>query len=108
MEQENTWRLKSRAIWLEKGYENTKFFQAYAKGRKVENIIWSLKDQEGRPCTTFDELANLGKTYFQTLFKADKNINIAKIIKVALFLPNFVSDQGNQYLFVEVTEDELK
>jgi hypothetical protein len=100
--------LKSRAIWLEKGDENTKFFQAYAKGRKAENTIWSLKDQEGRPCTTFEGLANLGKNHFQTLFKADRNINIAEIIKVALYLPSFVNEQGNQDLFVEVTEDELK
>jgi hypothetical protein len=43
-EQENTWRLKIRVIWLEKEDENTKKFQAYAKGRKVENTIWSLKN----------------------------------------------------------------
>jgi hypothetical protein len=44
-EREAEWRLKSRAIWLEKGDENTKFFQAFAKGRKMANTIWSLNDQ---------------------------------------------------------------
>ena len=42
LEKEEAWRLKSRAIWLECGDENTKFFHAYARGRKVENTIWSL------------------------------------------------------------------
>ena len=34
MEQEEVWRLKSMAIWLESRDDNTKFFQAFAKGRK--------------------------------------------------------------------------
>jgi hypothetical protein len=31
-EKESSWRLKSIALWLQSGDENTKFFQAYAKG----------------------------------------------------------------------------
>jgi hypothetical protein len=107
-EQENSWRLKSIAIWLEKGDKNKKLFQAYTKGRKAENTISSLKDQEGRTCSTFEGLANLGKNHFQTLFKADRNTNITEIIKMVLYLPSFVNEQGNQALFVEVTKDELK
>jgi hypothetical protein len=42
---EEEWRQKSRALWLHSGDENTKFFQAYAKGRKMSNTIWGIKDQ---------------------------------------------------------------
>jgi hypothetical protein len=42
------WRLKRKELWLQNGDKNTKFFQAYAKGRKMENTIWSLKDSSGR------------------------------------------------------------
>jgi hypothetical protein len=50
----------------------------------------------------------MGKIHFQSLFKADKRVNITNIIKLALYFPNFVDEQGNQYLFAEVTEAELK
>lgn len=32
-------RLKSKAIWLQAGDDNTKFFHNFAKGRKVANTI---------------------------------------------------------------------
>jgi len=43
-DKEVVWRLKRRAIWMEKGDENTIFFQAYAKGRKLSNNTCSLKN----------------------------------------------------------------
>jgi hypothetical protein len=85
-----------------------KKIQAYAKGRRVENTLWSLKDQEGRSITSFEGLANLGKSHFQTLFKADRRVNIVEIIKVGLYLPSFMNEQGNHDLFVEITEAEVK
>lgn len=39
LEKEETWRLKSTAIWLACGDDNTKKFHAYAKGRRVVNTI---------------------------------------------------------------------
>ena len=38
-DKEDTWRLKSRAIWLESEDDNTKLFHAYARGRKSSNTI---------------------------------------------------------------------
>jgi len=56
-DQEVAWWLKIRAIWLDKGDENKKFFQAYEKGRKASNTIWKLKDQEGHEVSSFEGLA---------------------------------------------------
>lgn len=42
-EKEETWRLKSRAIWLESGDENTKFFQSFAKGRRCAKIPYGAR-----------------------------------------------------------------
>jgi hypothetical protein len=51
-DKEATWRLKSRAIWLENGDENTKFFHAFAKGRKATKYNLELKGS-GRQTSHF-------------------------------------------------------
>jgi hypothetical protein len=63
-EKEETRRLKNRAIWLESGDENTKLFQVYAKGRKIFDTIWHLKDQEKNMETSFEGMSTQGKNYF--------------------------------------------
>jgi len=40
-------------LWLSCGDENTKFFQAFAKGRKMANIVWSLRDRAGEEVSSF-------------------------------------------------------
>lgn len=37
---EEIWRLRSRAIWMHEGDENTKFYHKFTNGRKVINTIW--------------------------------------------------------------------
>ena len=68
LEREEAWRLKSRAIWLESGDENTKFFHAYARGRKAANTIWCLKDEAGLEHFGFEGKARCGVTHFESLF----------------------------------------
>jgi hypothetical protein len=107
-EKEALWRQKIRAIWLGKGDENTKFFHAYAMGRKAMNIIWHLQDNQRAEISYFDGLANFGKTHFQSLFKAREGSNLVDIVRMALFFPRFVDDEDNRDLYAEVFEDELK
>ena len=69
LEKEEAWRLKSWAIWLECGDENTKFFHAYAKGRRAENTIWCLRDSEGLEHFDFEGKARCGVNQFENLFR---------------------------------------
>jgi hypothetical protein len=45
--EENSWRLKSRAIWLRSSDKNTKFFHKFATMRRTQNMIWDIEDEVG-------------------------------------------------------------
>jgi hypothetical protein len=49
-----------------------------------------------------------GKTISNLFSRWIGDTNIADIIRLALFFPRFVEEEGNRDLFVEVTEEELK
>jgi hypothetical protein len=106
-EKEALWRLKSRAIWLTCGDENTKFFQAFAKGRKMANTIWGLKKRDGEVVNTFEGLVAMGIEHFRDLFKVQEGSSIAEIVQVARLFPRFVEEEDNQSLMAVVTEKEL-
>ena len=80
-------RLKSRSIWMECGDDNTKFFQAFAKGRKQQNTIWELKNSNNETATSFEDLAGLRKSYFENKFKAEQQATIAEVIQLSQFFP---------------------
>ena len=68
VERKEIWRLKSRAIWLNSGDENTKFFHAYAIGRKMKNTIWELNDDDGLSVSCFEGLSSLWVEHYKNLF----------------------------------------
>ena len=70
LEREETWNLKSRAIWLDCRDDNTKIFHAYARGRKAANTIWSLKDEQGEANSSFEDKARICVAHFKNIFKA--------------------------------------
>lgn len=100
-------RLKSRAIWLLSGDENTKFFHAHAKGRKAHNTIWGMHDDRGYKASSFDELSSMGVNHFKSIFAARQGSSIAEIIKIAGFFPCFVEQEGNDSLLKELMTFEF-
>jgi len=71
-DREESWRLRSRAVWLKAGDENTKFFHRHANGRKKINTIWELKKEDGTPVKTFRTFRGLAapaKAHFQGIYK---------------------------------------
>jgi hypothetical protein len=44
---EEQWRLRSRAIWLESGDNNTKFFHNYASHSRIRKHVWEITDGNG-------------------------------------------------------------
>jgi len=107
-EREESCRLKSRAIWLLAGDDNTKFFQNYAKGRKVSNTIWNLPLLDGGVADTFNKLSLLSTSHFQNLYKTPPGSNLADIIQVANHFHRFVDEEMADDLTSPVTTAEPK
>lgn len=47
-EREESWRLRSREIWLTEGDVNTKFFHKFSNAIKAINTIWELHNDQGQ------------------------------------------------------------
>ena len=102
-----TWRLKSQALWLLCGDENTKFFQAYSKGRNITNTIWGISNNLGDRVTSFDGLANVGVQHFGNLFKERSGANIVEVVQLAQFFPCLVEPVDNRMLMAKVQQKVL-
>lgn len=85
-----------------------KYFKAYAKGRKLSNTIWSLKDSEGREVSDFRGLASMGYSHFESLFKALREDSLPKVVQITLLLPRFMEEDNYGDLMVPISEEELK
>jgi hypothetical protein len=62
--EEQEWCLKSRALWIKVGDNNTKLFHQFANYRRNLNTIWEIKDEEGNMASSFKDKAKLGVRYF--------------------------------------------
>ena len=77
------------------GYDNTKFFQDFTNGRKQENKIWEQRNSADEPVTNFEGMADIGKYYFENLFRVDQQVTIAEVIHTGRFFPESISEEDN-------------
>ncbi len=64
-DEELLWKARANLKWLKEGDRNTKFFHAFANGRKRSNLIGTIDDDDGSSyCNDEDK-----KTYFARKFK---------------------------------------
>jgi hypothetical protein len=100
--------LKSQAIWLSEGDNNTKFFNKYAAFRKNFNTIWELEGADGSKVSSFKDIASAGKNHFHYLFKESAASNIDEIVKVISLFPRFFDEEVNAGMEAVVSKEELK
>ena len=65
--------------------DNTKFFQDFAKGRRQQNTIWELKKEKNETTTNFEDLEEIGKAYFENIFKENQQATIVEVIRISQF-----------------------
>ncbi|XP_074266302.1 uncharacterized protein LOC141588774 [Silene latifolia] len=71
---------KYKAIWVEKGDYNTKYFYSIIKGRQVRNKIMRIADSNGILCETPDEIQNAFIAFYTNLLGSSHDtIDVAKM-----------------------------
>ena len=74
--EEETWRLKSRSLWLTSGDRNTKFFQKQTKARIQRKKVKEITKVDGTKTYDRQQIQGEDKLHFETLLIEDKNIDI--------------------------------
>lgn len=105
--EETTWRLKSKALWLKEGDQNTKFFHIFADHGRDINSIWEIQTDSGDKLFSQEEISSEAVSYFKNFYKRNDNNNSEDILwGIAPFLSMFNEEQ-NISLFQPVFENEL-
>jgi hypothetical protein len=66
--EEKEWRLKSRAIWLEVGENDTNNFHQFANFRRNINTIWEIKNEDGKMSSSFLEKVKARERFIEKLY----------------------------------------
>lgn len=48
------------------------------------NTIWDIQNAAGDRVKSFQEISQMGRAHFQSLFKDPESVNIAEILKICL------------------------
>lgn len=83
----------------------TQFF--YANNKKGINTKQEMKKVDGNNTRNFQEIFDLGMSYFQSLYSSPNRVNIAKIIKNYYFFLRVANEKVNQMLLEEASKEEL-
>ena len=103
-----TKQLKSRAKWEMLGDSNTKYFHALASGRRNQNTIWALKDEEGLCVEEEASLKELGLRHFSHIFRDDKQTCILAQLKVVMLYPSMISSEEASCFIENVSMSEIE
>jgi hypothetical protein len=108
LEEEKTWRVKSRALWLEARDQNTKFFQKFPNQEKNFKSIWKLKDSQGNKKRGFIELVDLGVNHFKELLSESTSEKVGEMLNLISIFPRLVEEENDRYFLIEVSKEELE
>ena len=100
--------IKSRAIWIKEGDNNSKLFHNYANNRRNLNTISTIKNMNRVMVSSFNEKAEAGEELFKNLFKEPIRCNIQEILEVINLFTRMIDEEMNILLKAEVSKEELE
>jgi hypothetical protein len=107
LEEEESWRQKSRAIWIKSGDKNTKFFHNFASYRRNKKFLWEIRDEDGNVHTGQEAIKKEVVSYFHTFFKDQGQTNIQDQLAAISLYPRIVQEEEVATLERVVTMEEI-
>ncbi|KAM0931352.1 hypothetical protein ACQ4PT_000394 [Festuca glaucescens] len=98
-------RQRSRIQWLKDGDRNTAFVHAKAKDRARNNLISSLKRDDGSFCSNQSEMEHMVASFYKNLFKAQDS-TVPELITE--FVPRKVTAEMNHHLCAPYLDAEIE
>ena len=102
--EEQMWKQRSQALWLQEGDNNTNFFHSKASHRFRRNCIDTLEDPSGEVCMDEDGISQILVNYYQLLFNSS---NLSRMEEVVAGVPCPVTEEMNEVLNGEYTKEEV-
>ena len=105
IKEEKMWKQRSRALWLQEGDQNTKFFHNKASHRYKRNRIEELKNEVGVVCTDEEEISRILIEYYQNLFTSASPSNLEEVL---MTVPTVITEDQNAMLAAEFVQAEVE
>jgi hypothetical protein len=105
--EENRWRLKSRALWLTSGDNNTRFFHRFASHRRNKKLIWDIEAENGSIAHSIEDIKKEAHNYYKNFFKQDQNISLQDQAEIAQLFPRMVTEEEARELETPCTKEEI-
>lgn len=106
--EEEHWRLKSRALWITMGDQNTRFFHKFASMRRRTNSIWDIEDSAGNSVSSQELIEKAVMGHFQKLFSKPRGINLQAQMEVIQCMPRIFTAEDNVVIGRPVTLGEVE
>lgn len=106
--EEEEWRLKGWALWIDCGNLNTIFFHRFTNQRRITNSIWDLEDDMGQIISSHKDLSVVAMKHFKYVFIDPWIPRLEAQLKILPLFPHFLFDEDNRVLGRAITLEEIE
>ena len=106
--EEESWRLRSRFLWLKGGDQNTKFFQNQCRERQRINTIREMKNDDDTTITGQAAIILEVRSFFESVYNNEEDASQENMEEMIRDIPSLVSPEDFNILESPISEEEIK